>query len=180
MRAQMKQDKSRILLRGEQFPGSRPPHGGSWLHDPETDMLTLLEPPTAEPSARLRGNANYPRPKLGPDRKRFLDLGCRPFLNNESYRDALSLWTKFSWFVSVDKGWREGCRSRLTGDTEKWEAIICKGAGRLTEAERETLASFFRQAERDPLRFLILLVFHLATFSRTWNTLRYKKQLGIP
>ena len=74
----------------------------------------------------------------------------------------------------------EGCRSRLTGDTEKWEAIICKGAGRLTEAERETLASFFRQAERDPLRFLILLVFHLATFSRTWNTLRYKKQLGIP
>jgi hypothetical protein len=155
---QMNQSKSRILLRGEKVPGSKPPHGGSWLYDPETDTMTLLEPPTIHSSSKPQTTAKQRAPS-DPENSHMVR---EPFLSDRIYRDMLSLWVKFSCLLSVDLGWREGFRSRLTGHTEKWEEIMRTEARHINESERGNLIGLLKEAKGDPLRFLNLAGISLA------------------
>lgn len=143
MRAQMNREKSGILLRGEKFPGSKPPHGGSWLYDPETDMLTRLD-------------GALPPPKLNPDRKRYNALVHKPFLSKAEYGNVLSLSIKFGCLMPGPQAGIERFVDRLGEEREKWKEIIRQGVGRLGELERENFICLLQDAEGDPLRFLNL------------------------
>jgi len=159
----MNREKSGILLRSEKFPGSKPPHGGSWLYDPETDTLTLLEPPTVQSSTPVQRTAKHPVIKLDAEKSRFFDLVSKPFLDNKEYEDTLSLWIKFSCLLSTDEAWRHGVKNRLTGETDKWKEVIREGARCLTETDREYFRFLLRTAGGDPLHFLNLTGIPLST-----------------
>lgn len=152
----MSEEKSGILLRGEKFTGSKPPHGGSWLYDPETDTLTLLEPPTAEAPSRARGTAKHLPTKLHPDRECYNALVRKPFLSKAEYGNVLSLSIKFGCLMPGPQAGIERFVARLGEERGKWKEIIRQGAGRLGELERENFICLLQDAEGDPLRFLNL------------------------
>lgn len=152
----MKQERSGILLRGEKYPGSKPPHGGSWLRDPETDTLILLEPPSAETPSEAQATAKYAPSKLDPDRTRFYELARKPFLSKDEYRSVLSLWKKFGYLMPGPQPSKEIFIRSLIDRSEKCREMIRQGRSRLSESEREDFVCLLRESEGDPLRFLNL------------------------